>query len=81
MRALTAVLLTVLPSPAGAQVPYDNYPVCLRVYQRGAGWSDECRYTSIPQCQATASGRAAECITNPWYQPPAGPRTRAIPRT
>jgi hypothetical protein len=27
----------------------------------------ECAYTSIPQCQASASGRAAQCIVNPYY--------------
>jgi hypothetical protein len=51
-----------------------DYPVCLRVYQNFHEWYDECGYTSIPQCQMSASGRAAECIVNPWYK---GPEPRA----
>jgi hypothetical protein len=47
-----------------------DYPVCLRVYQNYRDWYDECSYTSIPQCRMSASGRAAECIENPWYKGP-----------
>jgi hypothetical protein len=46
---------------APAQAGYD-YPVCLRVY--GPASYNECTYTSMAQCQATASGRAAECYPN-----------------
>jgi hypothetical protein len=81
MRVSSIVLLAALalplalPSPAAAQAPpYDNYPVCLRVY--GPVRYDECRYVSIAQCRPAASGIAAECVTNPWYQPPAGPARR-----
>jgi Protein of unknown function (DUF3551) len=27
----------------------------------------ECRYTSLPQCNATASGRSAQCVINPYF--------------
>jgi hypothetical protein len=27
----------------------------------------ECRYTSLPQCNASASGRAAQCMVNPYF--------------
>ncbi|WP_322517249.1 DUF3551 domain-containing protein [Rhodopseudomonas palustris] len=47
-----------------------DYPVCLRIYQNYRDWYDECSYTSIPQCRMSASGRAAECIENPWYTAP-----------
>ena len=47
-----------------AQAGYD-YPVCLRVY--GPATYNECGYTSMAQCQATASGRAAECYPNAFY--------------
>ncbi|ABE40090.1 conserved hypothetical protein [Rhodopseudomonas palustris BisB5] len=47
-----------------------DYPVCLRVYHNYRDWYDECSYTSIPQCRMSASGRAAECIVNPWYKAP-----------
>jgi hypothetical protein len=33
----------------------------------------ECAYTSLAQCNMSASGRAAQCIINPYY---AGPKAR-----
>jgi hypothetical protein len=69
MRNALAILgLLAIPavSAAGAapaQAGVD-YPVCMRVY--GDPTYDECRYTSIPQCAATASGRAAQCFVNPF---------------
>ena len=56
--ALPAVL-AIAPIPAQAQT---GYPVCLRVY--GPATYNECSYTSMAQCKATASGRAAECYPN-----------------
>ena len=50
-------IVTVLTSvPARAQTYDPAYPVCLHVYARGANYY-ECRYTSLPQCNALASGR------------------------
>jgi hypothetical protein len=49
-------------APAQAGV---DYPVCLRVY--GDPTYDECRYTTIAQCAATASGRAAQCFVSPFF--------------
>ncbi|NVN86340.1 MAG: DUF3551 domain-containing protein [Rhodopseudomonas sp.] len=49
-------------------------PVCLHVY--GPVSYDECRYTSIAQCQVSASGRPASCIVNPFYAEPQGRRQR-----
>jgi hypothetical protein len=37
----------------------------------------ECRYTLLPQCNASASGRAAQCVVNPYFagaKEPAGYR-------
>ena len=71
MRILTFALLmiaTVLTAvPVRAQTYDPAYPVCLQIYQ---GWNDyyfECAYTSLPQCNASASGRSAQCIVNPYY--------------
>jgi hypothetical protein len=71
MRTATLTILwiaTVLTaSPARAQTYDPAYPVCLQAYQ---GWNDyyfECAYTSLPQCNASASGRAAQCVVNPYY--------------
>jgi uncharacterized protein DUF3551 len=70
MRIPTLAILmiaTVSAAPALAQTYDPAYPVCLQIYQ---GWHDyyfECAYTSLPQCNASASGRAAQCIINPYY--------------
>jgi hypothetical protein len=53
--------------PAGAQTYDPSYPVCLHVYGRVSYY--ECRYTSIAQCDGSASGRAAQCIVNPYFAP------------
>jgi len=52
----TATVLTAAPTRAQTYDP--AYPVCLHVYTRGANYY-ECRYASLPQCNASASGRAA----------------------
>jgi hypothetical protein len=64
-------LATVAPS-ARAQTYDPAYPVCLQVYQGYNDYYFECGYTSLAQCNMSASGRAAQCIVNPYY---AGRRT------
>ena len=69
MRVLALAILVVGMVPIGlaAAQTYDpKYPVCLHVYTRGANYY-ECRYTSLPQCNASASGRAAQCDVNPYF--------------
>jgi hypothetical protein len=51
-------------SPVQAQTYDPNYPVCLHVF--GEVTYYECRYTSLPQCAMSASGRGAECVVNPY---------------
>jgi hypothetical protein len=75
MRTLALAILAVAAvsaTPSARAQTYDpKYPVCLQVYQ---GWNDyyfECGYTSLAQCNMSASGRAAQCIVNPYY---AGPK-------
>jgi Protein of unknown function (DUF3551) len=66
----------VSTGPAAAQTYDPAYPVCLHVYRAGANYYD-CSYTSLPQCNASASGRAALCIINPYFagaEDPAGYR-------
>jgi Protein of unknown function (DUF3551) len=81
MRIPILAILMIAPvligSPAQAQTYDPAYPVCLQVYQGGmTDYYFECAYTSLPQCQASASGRAAQCIVNPYYTgrktPPGG---------
>jgi hypothetical protein len=73
MRNTSAMIgLAISAISAVGAVPaqaYD-YPVCLRVY--GPASYNECSYTSIAQCKATASGRAAECYPNAFAAVPAG---------
>lgn len=45
---------------AHAQTYGTDYPVCLKVY--GPATYYECRYTTMAQCQASASGRSAQCL-------------------
>ncbi|SHJ26403.1 Protein of unknown function [Bradyrhizobium lablabi] len=74
-----AIFATVsTAAPAWAQTYDPNYPVCLQTYGIG-GDAIECGYTSLTQCAQSASGRAAQCITNPYFagaQVPAGPHYR-----
>lgn len=68
MRILALAILLigiVSTGPAAAQMYDPAYPVCLRVY--GPATYYECRYTSLPQCNASASGRSAQCVINPYF--------------
>ena len=71
-RTVRIPALAILPfataltgTPAHAQTYDPAYPVCLHVYKFGGYY--ECRYTSLPQCNASASGRPAQCIINPYF--------------
>jgi hypothetical protein len=77
--ALTEVLMRALPwtmllgmgtiltaAPAQAQMYDPRYPVCMQVYSRDGSFIG-CGYTSMAQCAATASGRAAQCFANPYF--------------
>jgi hypothetical protein len=69
MRILALAILmigTALIGPAAAQTYDPAYPVCLQAFGIRGGYI-ECRYTSLPQCNASASGRAAQCIINPYF--------------
>jgi uncharacterized protein DUF3551 len=74
--ALAIFAITAAAAPAQAQTYDPNYPVCLHVYGKITYY--ECRYTSLPQCNMSASGRSAQCVVNPYYahasQEPSGRR-------
>ena len=81
MRILVLAILAigmVSTGPAAAQTYDLAYPVCLRAH----GHYYECRYTSLPQCNASASGRAAVCVVNPYFanaeEPPGYRRHRRV---
>ena len=74
MRIALAILATaavMTAAPARGQIYDPAYPVCLQTY------GIACGYSSLAQCNATASGRAAQCIANPYF---AGARAQAGPR-
>ncbi|MBV9531719.1 MAG: DUF3551 domain-containing protein [Bradyrhizobium sp.] len=77
MRILSWMILligTILASaPVTAQTYDPNFPVCLQVYAPRGGYI-ECAYTSLAQCALSASGRAAQCLVNPFW-------TQAYPQT
>jgi len=65
LAALAAgTLLSAQPTQAQTYDP--SYPVCLHVWGRGVSYY-ECQYSSLQQCNASASGRAAQCVVNPYY--------------
>ena len=83
MRIPTLAVLTLTAAltatPAPAQTYDPKYPVCLQVYQGYTDFYFECGYTSLAQCNMSASGRAAQCIINPYYagaKPSPGRRDR-----
>ena len=64
---VVAMLFVSLPSQAQTYAP--GSPVCMKDIQgggRGSGEWNDCSYTTMNQCQAAASGRAATCMINPY---------------
>ena len=51
-----------------------EFPYCIKGCDFGAGAGD-CSFTSLAQCQATASGRDAYCIANPYFSARADTQT------
>ena len=76
MRIPALAILTIgtvlISAPAPAQTYDPAFPVCLQTYGR-AGSYIACGYTSLAQCNASASGRAAQCIINPYFARPQVP--------
>jgi hypothetical protein len=68
MRVLALALLAIsavsAAGPARAQTFDPRFPVCLHVY--GPTTYYECYFTTLAQCAASASGRAAQCVLNPY---------------
>jgi len=70
MRVLACTILTIatvlVAGPARAQTYDPNFPVCLQTYAIGGGYID-CSFTTLAQCAASASGRSAQCLNNPYF--------------
>ena len=70
MRVLACTILTIatvlVAASARAQTYDPNYPVCLQTYGIDGGYID-CSFMSLAQCTASASGRPAQCLNNPYF--------------
>ena len=62
LLALTSAVALSAAIPAAAQ----EQAYCIRGCDFGAGAGD-CSFSSLAQCQATASGRDATCAANPYF--------------
>jgi Protein of unknown function (DUF3551) len=65
-----------LAVPTQAQTYDPKYPICLQVYDDMTHFYFECSYTSMAQCAASASGRYAQCVVNPYF---VGPKAKRAP--
>ena len=79
--ASTILAMVLLAAPARAQTYDPSYPVCLQIYQSMVDYYFECRYTSMAQCAASASGRSAQCVVNPYYAGPSAKRSKRQKRS
>ena len=61
--ALIAAGAVSVATPAAAA---GEFPYCIKGCDFGAGAGD-CSFSSLAQCQATASGRDASCAANPYF--------------
>ena len=62
LMALGVVMAAGATTPAAA----GGMPYCIKGCDFGGGAGD-CSFASLAQCQATASGRDATCISNPYF--------------
>jgi hypothetical protein len=70
LLAVTIIALAAMLacSITRAQTYDPNFPICLQTFGRTGNYIN-CQYTSMPQCQMSAWGLAAQCITNPFFVP------------
>jgi len=64
-----AILMVLAVASFGAVVPgaaAGGLPYCIKGCDFGGGAGD-CSFSSLQQCQATASGRDATCAPNPYF--------------
>ena len=65
MRSMFLALVIAMAAPAIPAMARD-YPYCIKGCDFGGGAGD-CSFSSLAQCQATASGRDATCASNPYF--------------
>jgi hypothetical protein len=79
-KPVLALAMTLASACAQAQTYDPNYPICLQTFGRNGGYF-ACGYTSMEQCRLSASGRAAQCIINPYFAGANPGRTRRQSRS
>ncbi len=67
LSAMAAIGTLMASAPTLAQLYDPGYPVCMHVYGEQEGERMDCIFTSLAQCAASASGRPATCLINPYY--------------
>jgi hypothetical protein len=75
LARLLATVMTLAAAPTQAQTYNPDYPICLQIFGRSGNYV-ACGYTSMDQCRLSASGRAAQCISNPYFAGANSGRTR-----
>ena len=63
LLALSAIVAASFATPAAA----GDLAYCIKGCDFGAGAGD-CSFSSLAQCQASASGRDATCAANPYFK-------------
>ncbi|MBR1062792.1 DUF3551 domain-containing protein [Bradyrhizobium liaoningense] len=71
--SLFAALL--IAGSARAQTYGGDAPVCLHVFGELEGERMDCIFSSFAQCRASAQGRPATCLTNPYFAQAPSART------
>ena len=64
-KALLALMAAIAMS-AAMPAAVREFPYCIKGCDFGAGAGD-CSFSTLAQCQATASGRDASCAANPYF--------------
>ncbi len=67
MLLICAVTIVAFGSRASAQTYDPRHPVCMHVYGTLEGDRIDCDFETMPQCYASASGRPATCLVNPYW--------------
>jgi hypothetical protein len=66
MRRALLALIAACAVSAATPAPARDFPYCIKGCDYGVGLGD-CSFTSLAQCQATASGLVATCAANPFF--------------
>ena len=73
-RAWLALMAAGAVSVATPAAAAGEFPYCIKGCDFSAGTGD-CIFSSLGQCQASASGRGASCAANPYFNAKADMQT------